>query len=225
MDAFIPGGPRKGVVRWQMDVKTEDWNRGNNLVCGANKAFSCRKERCGNYRDRKRDATWSPLNLIAVISLPGTVLTPRAHGKMSAHFTGNISTRRYGAGVGIFKVSSISHFLHRVQPISHKSTSEHSLHTMRFTSNAFIVSTVALLSLMTPVVNAQYVATIMITSPAGRATLYALQSYQVTWFAVKREDPSAVWDHRSLTAGITAGPSTTPRVCPMLHTTPSTGRR
>jgi hypothetical protein len=49
MDAFITGGPTKGAVRWQMDVKPEDLNRGNNLVSeqlGAHpialdKRFSC----------------------------------------------------------------------------------------------------------------------------------------------------------------------------------------
>jgi hypothetical protein len=57
-----------GVVRWQMDIKPEDLNKGNNLVSGQRKAhpntldktFSGRKARCGgNYWDRNRAAAWS----------------------------------------------------------------------------------------------------------------------------------------------------------------------
>ena len=89
---------------------------------------------------------------------------------------------------------------------------------MRFNSNAFILSSVALLSLITPVINAdEYVATI--TSPAGGVEWNEYQVYQVTWYVVKREDPSAVWHHRSLTAGITAGLSTTPRAWAVLSAT------
>ena len=51
MDAFIPEGRTVGFVRWQMHIKPEDLNRGFNLVLANNKAFSCRKERCGNSRD------------------------------------------------------------------------------------------------------------------------------------------------------------------------------
>jgi hypothetical protein len=71
---------------------------------------------------------------------------------------------------------------------------------MRFTSNAFIVSTVALLSPITPVVNA---AVADITTPAGGQTLMVYDSIYVKWYVVKRENPS---HHRSLTAGITARP-------------------
>jgi hypothetical protein len=92
--------------------------------------------------------------------------------------------------------------------LTHKSTSKYSLYTMRFTSNAFIVSTVALLSLITPGVNA---AVADITSPTSGQTINVFSSIEVTWYVVKRENPSAVCNHRSLTAGITAGPSPTTR--------------
>ncbi len=53
---------------------------------------------------------------------------------------------------------------------------------MRFTSsNAFIASTVALLSLITPIVSA---ATATITSPAAEQTLQAFGSVQVQWYVV-----------------------------------------
>ena len=59
---------------------------------------------------------------------------------------------------------------------------------MRFTSNAFIVSTVALvLSLITPVVNAVDVA--VMNSPSAGQILYAYQSVDVTWYVV---NPSTV---------------------------------
>jgi hypothetical protein len=89
---------------------------------------------------------------------------------------------------------------------------------MRFNSNAFILSTAALLSLITPVVNAdEYKATI--TSPAGGVEWNVYQLYQITWYVVKREDPSAVWHHRSLTARITAGMSPTTRAWKVLSVT------
>ncbi|KAI0279505.1 hypothetical protein BGY98DRAFT_421868 [Russula aff. rugulosa BPL654] len=50
---------------------------------------------------------------------------------------------------------------------------------MRFNSNAFVVSTVALLSLITPVVNAQTVATF--TEPAGGESFNVSQSVLVKW--------------------------------------------
>ena len=53
---------------------------------------------------------------------------------------------------------------------------------MRFTSNAFIVSIVALLSLITPVVNA--VDSAVITSPSAGQTLKAFQLVDVTWYVV-----------------------------------------
>jgi hypothetical protein len=89
--------------------------------------------------------------------------------------------------------------------LTHKSTSKYSLYTMRFTSNAFIVSTVALLSLITPGVNA---AVADITSPTSGQTINVFSSIEVT---LKRENPSAVCNHRSLTAGIFAGLSPTTR--------------
>jgi hypothetical protein len=77
---------------------------------------------------------------------------------------------------------------------------------MRFTSNAFIVSTVALLSLITPVVNA---AVANFKVPTGGQTLMVYDSIYIKWYVVKRENPSAVCHNRSLTAGISAGPSPT----------------
>jgi hypothetical protein len=70
MDAFIPGGPTKGVARWQMDVIPEDFNRGNNLVLEQRRArpntldywirHSPVEKSCGaNYRDCNQDAAWS----------------------------------------------------------------------------------------------------------------------------------------------------------------------
>jgi hypothetical protein len=87
---------------------------------------------------------------------------------------------------------------------------------MRFTSNAFIVATVALLSLVTPGVNA-FVAEF--TFPAGGEIFNAFEPITVTWYVVKRENQSAVRYHRSLTAGITAGPSPTARARVVLHAT------
>jgi hypothetical protein len=90
---------------------------------------------------------------------------------------------------------------------------------MQFTSNAFIVSTVALLSLMTPVVNAAAVADII--SPAAGDKLYIGEMLNVKWYVVKRRNPSplAVCHHRSLTAGITAGTSPTARAWMVLRST------
>jgi hypothetical protein len=75
---------------------------------------------------------------------------------------------------------------------------------MRFTSNTFIVSTVALLSLITPGVNADVAE---ITTPATGSKWMAYDPIYVEWYVVKRENPSPVCHHSSLTAGITAGPS------------------
>ena len=63
------------------------------------------------------------------------------------------------------------------------STSESSLHTMRFTSSsAFIASTIALLSLMTPVISADVA---KITSPVGgQVFLGGVDSVQVQWYVV-----------------------------------------
>jgi hypothetical protein len=63
---------------------------------------------------------------------------------------------------------------------------------MRFTSNAFIVSTVVLLSLTTLFVNA---AVAEITTPASGQTLNVYDSIYVIWYVVKRENPSAVCHH------------------------------
>ena len=58
---------------------------------------------------------------------------------------------------------------------------------MRFTLNAFIVSTVALLSLITPVVNAVDVG--VINSPSAGQTVNLFQPVDVTWYVV---NPSTV---------------------------------
>jgi len=58
---------------------------------------------------------------------------------------------------------------------------------MRFTSNAFIFSAVALLSLIIPVVNAVDVA--VINSPSAGQKLNAFQLVDVTWYVV---NPSTV---------------------------------
>jgi hypothetical protein len=76
--------------------------------------------------------------------------------------------------------------------LTHKSTSKYPPYTMRFTSNAFIVSTVALLSLITPGVNA---AVADITTPTSGQTVNVFDSIVVTWYVVKRENPSAVCHH------------------------------
>ena len=55
---------------------------------------------------------------------------------------------------------------------------------MRFTSNAFIISTVALLSLITPVVNANVA---VFTSPTAGEQLNAFQSVDVTWYVGESE--------------------------------------
>jgi len=102
------------------------------------------------------------------------------------------------------KSAAYATFFHKSYPfLAHKSTSKYSLHTMRFTSNAFIVSTVALLSLITPVVNANVA---VITTPSAGQTVNVFDPIVVTWYVVKRENPSTVCHHRSLTEGITAGP-------------------
>jgi hypothetical protein len=82
---------------------------------------------------------------------------------------------------------------------------------MRFTTrNTFIVSTFALLSLITPVANAvdlNYVGRITLPTqriPAGNSTF-------VNWYVVKQENPSTVCYRWFLTAGIAAGPSTPTR--------------
>ena len=109
------------------------------------------------------------------------------------------------------KSSAFASFFTKSKPfLAHKSTAKYFLYTMRFTSNAFIVSTVALLSLIAPVA-ADSGDVAQITSPSGQ-TLNAFQSIDVSWYVVKRENPGAVCHHRSLTAGITAGPSSTARV-------------
>ena len=69
---------------------------------------------------------------------------------------------------------------------------------MRFTTwNAFIVSTFALLSLVTPVANAvdlNWVARIV--QPSGKPGVSA-QSYQtVVWYVVKKQNPSSVCHRR-----------------------------
>ena len=56
---------------------------------------------------------------------------------------------------------------------------------MRFTWNAFIVSTVALLSLITPVVNAAGDVGV-ITQPAAGDKFNVFQSVNVVWYVVKR---------------------------------------
>jgi len=61
---------------------------------------------------------------------------------------------------------------------------------MRFTLNAFIVSTVAVLSLVTPVVNAADPATI--TTPKSGDTLNTFVPFDVKWYVEKGENPSAV---------------------------------
>jgi hypothetical protein len=69
---------------------------------------------------------------------------------------------------------------------------------------------------MTPVVNA---AVGEFTTPSPGQTVNALDSIEVTWYAVKRENPSAVCHRRSSTAGITAGPSPTARAWMVLTAT------
>jgi hypothetical protein len=118
------------------------------------------------------------------------------------------------------KSSVFASFFTKSKPfLAHKSTAnaKYFLYTMRFTSNAFIVSTVALLSLITTVA-ADSGDVAQITSPSGQ-TLNAFQSIDVSWYVVKRENPGAVCHHRSLTAGITAGPSSTARVWMALNAT------
>jgi hypothetical protein len=88
--------------------------------------------------------------------------------------------------------------------LAHKSISNYSLYTMRFISSTSIVFTVALLSLIAPGVNADVAA--VITTPSSGQKINAFDSINVIWYAVTRENPSAVCHHRSLTAGITAGP-------------------
>lgn len=110
-------------------------------------------------------------------------------------------------GAGVFKVFCIRHFLHQVLLIL-SPTSKCSLHRMRFTLNAFILSTVALLSLITPLVHADGDA-VTVTNPVAGETLNAFESVDVTWYVAKRDNPSAVCHHMSLTADIIAGPSTT----------------
>ena len=115
------------------------------------------------------------------------------------------------------KAPAFATFFTKSNPfLAHISSSKYSLYTMRFTSNAFIVSTVALLSLITPVVNA---AVADITTPTTGQTLNVGDSIYVKWYVVKRENPSAVCHHRSLTAGITAGPSPTARAWMVLTAT------
>ena len=114
-------------------------------------------------------------------------------------------------------VFGICYFLPHVQSILiHKSISKHPLCKMRFISNAFIVSTVALLSLMTLAVNANVG---VITTPASGQQLNVLDSIEVTWYVVKRENPGAVCFHRSLTVCIAAGPSTTAKAWMVLIAT------
>ena len=55
---------------------------------------------------------------------------------------------------------------------------------MRFTWNAFIVSTVALLSLITPVVNAVDSDVAVINSPSAGQTVNLFQPVDVTWYVV-----------------------------------------
>lgn len=75
---------------------------------------------------------------------------------------------------------------------------------MRFTFNAFIVSTVSLLSLTIPVLGGGVPGPV-ITTPFAGQSLTALHPVPVTWCVVKRENPSAVFHHKLLTADITAG--------------------
>ena len=99
---------------------------------------------------------------------------------------------------------SFATFIIKSNPfLTYKSTSKYPPYTMRFTSNAFIVSTVALLSLITQGVNANVA---VITTPSAGQTVNAFDSIVVTWYVVKRENPSTACYHRSLTVGITAGP-------------------
>ena len=81
---------------------------------------------------------------------------------------------------------------------------------MRFTSNAaaFILSTVALLSLITPVICA-FPATF--TNPKTGQTVNAFDTITIAWYVVKRDNLSTVCHHRSLMADITAGSSTKER--------------
>ena len=113
------------------------------------------------------------------------------------------------------KSSAFATFFHRSNPfLTHKSTSRYIPYTMRFTSNAFIISTAALLSLITPGVNAAdatsavntHDSIAVITTPSAGQTVNAFDSIVVAWYVLKMENPSAVCHHRSLTVCITAGP-------------------
>ena len=87
---------------------------------------------------------------------------------------------------------------------------------MRFiTWNTFIVSTFALLSLITPVANAVSLNWVgRIVEPTENQALTAGRDTTVVWYVVKKENQSAVCYRRSLTTGIAAGNSspTTSRI-------------
>ena len=88
------------------------------------------------------------------------------------------------------KSPAFTTFFTKSNPFLAHPTSKYSLHKMRFTSNAFIVSTVALLSLITPLVYADNEVTV--TTPAAGQVVNAFDSIEIAWYVAKRDNPSAV---------------------------------
>jgi len=102
-----------------------------------------------------------------------------------------------GAGVQYLKSPALATLLHQSLTHWHSPSTNpprsilcRDCNTMRFPSNALIVSTLALLSLITLVVNADSDLPTKVTAPAAGVTLNAYQMVDVKWYVAKGENPS-----------------------------------